>query len=54
MAKRATLIARIAPQDKERILARAEQECRSIGEVIALILKENELAREQEEVGGGR
>jgi hypothetical protein len=43
MAKRVTLNARVAPADKERILRRAEEEGRSIGEVVALLLRENEL-----------
>ena len=40
---RVQLIARVAPEDREMIVGRAERECRSIGEVLAVMLRENEL-----------
>ncbi|HWR14951.1 MAG TPA: hypothetical protein VN577_08985 [Terriglobales bacterium] len=42
---RVQLIAKLSPQDHQRIKERAETESRSIGETIALILKENELLK---------
>jgi hypothetical protein len=41
--QRVNLNARVAPADYEAIRSRAEQESRSIGETLALILREREL-----------
>ena len=41
--KRVQLISRLAPEDRDWIVERANRESRSIGEVLALIRKENEL-----------
>ena len=49
MAKRVTLNARVSPVDKQIIMRRAEEESRSIGETIALMIRENELLRERED-----
>ena len=46
--KRETLIARLAPADRELIVGRAEKEGRSIGETIALVLRENQMLRAME------
>jgi hypothetical protein len=44
--KRVLLAARVAPEDRERIESRAARECRSVGEVLALLIRENELLSE--------
>jgi hypothetical protein len=41
--ERVQLNARLAPADAEKITERARRESRSLGEVIALMIRENEL-----------
>ena len=40
---RVSLQARVSPEDYQAIVSRAERESRSIGETLALILREREL-----------
>jgi hypothetical protein len=41
--QRKTLIARVSPDDYERIVGKAKSEARSVGETLALMVRENEL-----------
>lgn len=55
--QRVQLIARMAPEDHERIVAKAKEEGRSLGELIAVMYRENEILRlqaQQNGVGDGR